>query len=76
MRDIPVGAVIIDSPWEGAESGTYHDTTNNGYNTFLFDTSKFNPIKVKEFIKDSLYNKGIHVILWITGVNRYRLRSL
>ena len=68
-RGIPVGAVIIDSPWEGAESGLYNETKNNGYNTFQFDTGKFNhPDSVKEFINDSLYHKGIHVILWITGI--------
>ena len=53
-RDIPVGAVIIDSPWE------------TEYNTFVFDTSRYKDPEV--LINDSLKNKDIHVILWITGV--------
>jgi Glycosyl hydrolases family 31 TIM-barrel domain/Glycosyl hydrolase family 31 C-terminal domain len=54
IRDIPVGAVIIDSPWE------------TDYNTFVFDNGRYKHPEV--LINDSLKNKGIHVILWITGV--------
>ena len=56
-RNIPVGAVIIDSPWE--------EPIEHGYNTFIFDSLKYN--NPKSFI-DSLNSMGIHVILWITGV--------
>ena len=54
IRDIPVGAVIIDSPWE------------TDYNTFVFDNGRYEHPDV--LINDLLKNKGIHVILWITGV--------
>ena len=56
-NNIPVGAVIIDSPWEEPE--------NNGYNTFTFSSSRYDNPKV--FI-DSLKRRDIHVILWTTGV--------
>ena len=56
-RDIPVGAVIIDSPWE--------EPIDSGYNTFEFAPRSYS--HPKAFI-DSLNTKGIHVILWITGV--------
>lgn len=59
-RSIPVGAIIIDSPWEWPMS-----PTDQGYNTFIFDWSKYS--QPKQFIQE-LNNKGIHVILWITGV--------
>jgi len=59
-RDIPTGAIIIDSPWELGGDGA----TDNGYNNFLFDTTYSQP---KKFIQD-LNDMGIHVILWITGV--------
>lgn len=49
--DIPVGAIIIDSPWAGE------------YNNFIFDLTKYpNP---KELI-EKLHKKGIKVILWVT----------
>ena len=54
IRDIPIGAVIIDSPWE------------TDYNTFVFDNERY--VHPDVLINDSLKNKGIHVILWITGV--------
>ena len=60
-RHIPVGAVIIDSPWEGPNDSN----GDREYNTFNFDFQRYkNPA---ELINDSLYAKGIHVILWITG---------
>ena len=62
IRDIPVGAVIIDSPWEDPNNSE----GDKGYNTFNFDFSRY--AEPKKLINDSLYNKGIHVILWITGV--------
>ncbi len=50
-HDIPVGVVIIDSPWE------------TGYNTFEFDKNLFpNP---KEMV-DHFHSLGIKVFLWIT----------
>ena len=65
---IPVGAVIIDSPWEARDDSTvsYNETSNNGYNTFVFNEDWYpNP---KGFI-DRLRNEdSLHVILWITGI--------
>jgi alpha-glucosidase (family GH31 glycosyl hydrolase) len=50
-HNIPVGVVIIDSPW------------STEYNNFVFDTKKYpNP---KEMI-EKLHKKGIKVILWVT----------
>ncbi len=52
-HDIPLGAVIIDSPWETA------------YNNFRFDTRRYpNP---KEFIQQ-LHQHGVRVIMWITSM--------
>ncbi len=49
-NDIPVGAIIIDSPWE------------TGYTTFEFDSSLFqNP---KGMI-DYLHSKDVRVFMWI-----------
>jgi hypothetical protein len=56
-NNIPISAVIIDSPWELPIA--------SGYNTFLFDPASYS--QPKSFIQQ-LNNKGIHVILWITGV--------
>ncbi len=54
-RDIPVGAVIIDSPWE------------TGYNTFAWDTERFPD---PQGMIDELHGKGVRVFMWITpGVN-------
>ncbi|HSR17677.1 MAG TPA: TIM-barrel domain-containing protein [Ignavibacteriaceae bacterium] len=37
-NDIPVGAVIIDSPWEAPIGGIpYEEANDKGYNTFIFD---------------------------------------
>ena len=52
-RDIPVEAVIVDSPWSTA------------YNDFNWDLSRYpNP----EGMITSLKQKGVKVILWLTGV--------
>jgi len=53
MRDIPVGAIIIDSPWE------------TGYNTFEFDDSLYGGA---QSMIDSFHNKDVRVLLWITGI--------
>jgi alpha-glucosidase (family GH31 glycosyl hydrolase) len=50
-RDIPVGAVIIDSPWETA------------YNDFRWDPALFPD---PEALVDGLHDRGVRVILWIT----------
>jgi hypothetical protein len=51
-RSIPVGAVMIDSPWE-----TY-------CNTLVWDTSRYsNP----QQMIDNFHAQGIKVIMWITG---------
>ena len=51
-RDVPVGAVVIDSPWETA------------YNTFVFDPQLYpNP---RELV-DWLHERGVRVVLWITS---------
>ena len=56
-RDIPIGAVILDSPWENPK--------DVGYNTFEFDTSLYpNP----QQLIDDLNANGVHVMLWMTGV--------
>ena len=50
-NDIPVGAIIIDSPWE------------TGYNTFLFDTDNYPD--AQQMI-DDFHASGVRVFLWIT----------
>ena len=51
-RDIPVGAIMIDSPWSTA------------YNNYEWDLSKYpNPKKMI----DSLHNMRVKVLVWITG---------
>lgn len=52
-RDIPVGAIIIDSPWE------------TGYNTFEFDKGLYPDAKA---MIDYFHSKNVRVFLWITGV--------
>lgn len=52
-RDIPVGAIIIDSPWE------------TGYNTFEFDSKLYSDPKA---MIDYFHSKNVQVFLWITGV--------
>jgi alpha-glucosidase (family GH31 glycosyl hydrolase) len=51
QRDIPVGAVIIDSPW----------ATN--FNTFEFNRSYPMPARLMERMRD----RHVRVILWATG---------
>lgn len=52
-RDIPVGAIIIDSPWE------------TGYNTFEFDRGLFPD---PQAMIDYFHARGVRVLMWITGV--------
>jgi alpha-D-xyloside xylohydrolase len=56
-RDIPVGAVVLDSPWE------------THYNTFVPNPSRYG--RFPEFVTD-MHGRGIKVVLWITQlVNQY-----
>ena len=50
-HNIPVGAIIIDSPWE------------TGYNTFEFDTALFPDAQA---MVDSFHARGVKVIVWTT----------
>lgn len=52
-HDIPVGAVVLDSPWE------------SNYNTFEFDSNPGRYPNGKEFI-DELSEKGVKVVVWVT----------
>lgn len=52
-RDIPVSAIIIDSPWE------------TDYNTFEWDTTLFQNAQA---MIDSLHSRNVKVLLWITGI--------
>lgn len=52
-HDIPVNAIIIDSPWE------------TGYNTFEWDTALFHDAQI---MIDSLHSRDVKVLLWITGI--------
>ena len=52
-RDIPVGVVNIDSPWETA------------YNTFIFNPDTYP--NAQDMI-DGLHDKNIKVIVWITSL--------
>ena len=64
--NIPVGAIIIDSPWEAQYTGSsYDENNNNGYNTFIFNQTWYN--NPHEFVHN-LNTQGIYVILWITGL--------
>ncbi len=51
-RAIPVGAVVIDSPWETA------------YNSFDWDKQRYP--QPQEMI-DELHRCGVRVVIWITG---------
>lgn len=51
-RNIPVGAIIIDSPWE------------TGYNTFEWDTSLYPNAQA---MVDSFHARDVKVIVWITS---------
>lgn len=50
-HDIPVGAIIIDSPWE------------TGYNTFDWDSSLYPD---PQAMIDSFHSKNVRVVIWIT----------
>lgn len=50
-HNIPVGAIIIDSPWE------------TGYNTFDWDTSLYPNAQA---MVDSFHARGVKVMVWIT----------
>jgi alpha-glucosidase (family GH31 glycosyl hydrolase) len=52
-HDIPVSAIIIDSPWE------------TGYNTFEWDTALFHDAQA---MIDSFHSRDVKVLLWITGI--------
>ncbi|WP_221031319.1 TIM-barrel domain-containing protein [Actomonas aquatica] len=51
-RDIPVGAVIIDSPWSTA------------YNDFNWDPARYPDPRG---LVDALHDRGIKVVMWLTG---------
>lgn len=51
-HNIPVSAVIIDSPW------------STGYNDFIWDTKRY-PQPQKMI--DQLHANGVRVIMWMTG---------
>jgi alpha-glucosidase (family GH31 glycosyl hydrolase) len=51
LRDVPVGVVIVDSPWQ----------TN--YNTFVFNSDYGSPVNLMQRLRD----RNVHVILWATG---------
>lgn len=50
-HSIPVGAVIIDSPWE------------TGYNTFEWDTALYPNAQA---MVDYMHSKNVRVVVWIT----------
>ncbi|MBI5526197.1 MAG: hypothetical protein HY897_07665 [Deltaproteobacteria bacterium] len=52
-NEIPVGAVIVDAPWE------------TSYNDFVWDTSLYP--KPKEMI-DYVHSRGVRILLWATSV--------
>ncbi len=52
-HDIPVGAIIIDSPWE------------TGYNTFVYDTTLYPD---PQAMVDYFHAQNVKVLMWITGV--------
>ncbi|HXH19839.1 MAG TPA: TIM-barrel domain-containing protein [Chitinophagales bacterium] len=52
-HDIPVGAIIIDSPWE------------TGYNTFDWDNTLYPD---PQGMIDYFHSKNVRVFIWITGV--------
>ena len=54
-RDIPVGAIIIDSPW------------STGYSTFEFDTDLFPNAQA---MIDGFHDQDVKVMLWtVSGIN-------
>ncbi len=52
-RDVPVGALVIDSPWE------------TGYNTFEFDETLYPDPRQ---MVDEVHALGVRVLLWITSM--------
>ncbi len=60
-HDIPVSAIIIDSPWE------------TGYNTFDWDTSLFPD---PQAMIDYFHSKDVRVFMWITGVVNTNVQPL
>lgn len=50
---IPIGAVVLDSPWE------------SDYNTFLFDSNPGRYPDAENFIRE-LGDKGVRVVVWMT----------
>ena len=61
QNDIPVGAIIIDSPWE------------TGYNNFEFDTALFQDA---QGMVNYFHSKNIRVMLWITSMINIELDSM
>ena len=61
-RDIPVGAVIIDSPWA------------TGYNTFEWDTALFPDSQ--GMIDALLHERDIHVMLWVVPAINVEVKEL
>ncbi len=56
-RDIPVGAVVLDSPWE------------THYNTFVPNPARYP--RFDALVRD-MHDRGVRVVLWITAlVNDY-----
>ena len=68
-KGIPVGAVLIDSPWE-EPIGTFpykNDETDKGYKTFKFMEGDYYS-KPQDFINIELVKDlKVHVIIWMTG---------
>lgn len=59
-RNIPVGSVIIDSPW------------STSYNDFNWDTERYpEPENMIGYFKD----KGVKVILWLAGAVNYKCKD-
>lgn len=53
QHGIPVGAVILDSPW------------STEYNNFIVDEKKYSDFK--QFV-DKLHKKNIRVVMWVTAI--------
>lgn len=61
-HDIPVGAIIIDSPWE------------TGYNTFVVDEDSLYPDM--QGMIDYFHSKNIKTLFWITGIINIEVQPL
>ena len=55
-RDVPVGAVIVDSPWQAPG--------DTGYHSLRFDPERY---PEPEAMIRGLHDRGVRVVLWITG---------